>query len=66
MNLFKKNQLARKKIVDWSEREEKFINRTAFLFIACLAWHVKKESDEKFSELLPVIIRLATDERNFV
>jgi len=66
MNLFEKNQLAWKKIVDWSEREEEFVKRTAFSLIACLAWHDKKASDEKFIELLPAIIRGATDERNFV
>ena len=66
MNLFEKNQLAWKKIIDWSEREEEFVKRTAFSLIACLAWHDKKASDEKFIELLPVITRAATDERNFV
>jgi 3-methyladenine DNA glycosylase AlkD len=66
MNFFEKNHLAWKKIVDWSEREEEFVKRTAFSLIACLAWHDKKASDEKFIELLPVIIRGATDERNFV
>jgi 3-methyladenine DNA glycosylase AlkD len=66
MNLFEKNQLAWKKIVDWSEREEEFVKRTAFSLIACLAWHDKKVSDARFIELLPVIIRGATDERNFV
>jgi 3-methyladenine DNA glycosylase AlkD len=65
-NLFEKNQLAWKKIIDWSEREEEFVKRTAFSLIACLAWHDKKASDEEFIELLPVIIREATDERNFV
>jgi 3-methyladenine DNA glycosylase AlkD len=66
MNLFEKNQLAWKKIIDWSERKEEFVKRTAFSLIACLAWHDKKASDEKFIELLPVIMRGATDERNFV
>jgi len=66
MNLFEKSQLAWKKILDWSEREEEFVKRTAFSLIACLAWHDKKASDEKFIELLPVIVRTATDERNFV
>jgi len=66
MNLFEKSPLAWKKIIDWSEREEEFVKRTAFSLIACLAWHDKKASDEKFIELLPVIIRGATDERNFV
>jgi len=66
MNLFEKNQLAWKKIIDWSARDEEFVKRTAFSLIACLAWHDKKASDEKFIELLPVIVRGATDERNFV
>jgi len=66
MNLFEKNHLVWKKIVDWSEREEEFVKRTAFSLIACLAWHDKKASDEKFIELFPVIIRGARDERNFV
>jgi len=66
MNLFEKVPLAWKKILDWSEREEEFTKRTAFSLIACLAWHDKKTEDEKFIELFPVIIRGATDERNFV
>jgi 3-methyladenine DNA glycosylase AlkD len=66
MNLFEKSTLAWKKIVDWSQREEEFVKRTAFSLIACLAWHDKKASDEKFAGLLPLVIREATDERNFV
>jgi 3-methyladenine DNA glycosylase AlkD len=66
MNVFEKNQLAWKKIIDWSEREEEFVKRTAFSLIACLAWHDKQASDEQFIELFPIIIREATDERNFV
>ena len=66
MDLFRKNQLAWKKILDWSKREEEFVKRTAFSLIACLAWHDKKAADEKFLELLPIIIREAVDERNFV
>jgi 3-methyladenine DNA glycosylase AlkD len=66
MNLFEKNRLAWKKIVDWSEREREFTKRPAFSLIACLAWHDKRTGDEQFIKLLPVIIRGATDERNFV
>jgi 3-methyladenine DNA glycosylase AlkD len=66
MNLFSKNQLAWNKIIDWSEREEEFVKRTAFSLIACLAWHDKKASDDEFIELLPIVVREATDERNFV
>lgn len=66
MNLFEKVSLAWQKIVDWSQREEEFVKRTAFSLMACLAWHDKKAKDEKFIELFPVIIQRATDERNFV
>ena len=66
MNLFEKTPLVWKKIIDWSEREEEFVKRTAFALIACLAWHDKETEDEKFIGLLPVIKREATDERNFV
>src|SRR5512136_176468 len=61
MNLFERSQLAWKKIIDWSEREEEFVKRTAFSLIACLAWHDKKATDEQFIGLLPVITRAATD-----
>ena len=66
MSLFKKNQLAWKKIIDWSEREEEFVKRTAFSLVACLAWNDKKAADEQFLGLLPIIVGKATDERNFV
>ena len=66
MNLFEKVPLAWQKIIDWSEREEEFVKRTAFALIACLTWHDKKALDEKFIKLFPVIIKGATDERNFV
>jgi len=65
-NLFEKSPLAWGKIIDWAEREEEFVKRAAFSLIACLAWHDKQASDKKFIELLPVIIRQATDDRNFV
>ncbi len=66
MNLFQKTPLAWKKIVEWSEREEEYVRRAAYALIACLAWCDKTASDEKFLELLPVIIRGATDPRNYV
>jgi len=66
MNLFEKVPIAWRKIIDWSEREEEFVKRTAFSLLACLAWHDKKAEDKKFIELFPVIMRGATDERNFV
>jgi 3-methyladenine DNA glycosylase AlkD len=66
MNLFDKVPLAWQKISDWSEREEEFTKRAAFALIACLAWHDKRAEDERFIELLPLIIKGSTDGRNFV
>ena len=66
MNLFKNTPFAWTKILDWSEREEEFVKRTAYALLACLAWHDKKAEDETFIKLFPVIKRGATDERNYV
>jgi 3-methyladenine DNA glycosylase AlkD len=66
MNLFDRSPLALKKISDWSAREEEFVKRTAFSLIASLAVHDKEADDQKFLDLLSVIKREASDERNFV
>ena len=66
MNLFDKTPLAWKKVYDWSSREEEFVKRASFALIACLAWHDKKASDDKFLAFLPLIKREAVDERNYV
>jgi 3-methyladenine DNA glycosylase AlkD len=66
MNLFDMVPLAWQKVDDWSQREEEFVKRAAYTLIACLAWHDKEAGDEKFVALLPVIVKGATDERNFV
>jgi 3-methyladenine DNA glycosylase AlkD len=66
MNLFDRVPLAWQKVGDWSQREEEFVKRAAYTLIACLAWHDKEAGDEKFVALLPVIVKGATDERNFV
>ncbi|UCG55224.1 MAG: DNA alkylation repair protein [Dehalococcoidia bacterium] len=66
MNLFDKSPLAWKKVIEWSERDEEFVKRAAFSLIACLAWHDKKSEDERFIKLLPVIVKSADDDRNYV
>lgn len=66
MNLFEKSPLAKKKIYDWSEREEEFVKRAAYALIACLAWHDKEAADEEFTWFFPLIVAGADDERNFV
>jgi 3-methyladenine DNA glycosylase AlkD len=65
-NLFDKLPLAWAKTIDWAEREEEFVKRSAFSLIAYLACHDKQANDEKFIGLLPVIIQQSLDERNFV
>ncbi len=65
MNLFEKAPLARRKIIEWSQREE-FVKRAAFALIACLARHDKQAPDQEFLGFLAVIKRGASDERNFV
>jgi 3-methyladenine DNA glycosylase AlkD len=65
-NLFEKAPLAWKKITEWSLREEEFVKRAAFTLTACLAWHDKKAGDERFIEILPLIVRESVDERNYV
>jgi len=66
MNLFEKTPLAWNKIVEWSERKEEFVKRSAFSLIACIAWHYKEVEDEKLIRFFPIIKRESTDERNFV
>lgn len=66
MNLFEKTPLARRKIVEWSSREEEFVKRAAFALLACVAWHDRRATDEEFIAFLPVIKAGATDHRNFV
>jgi 3-methyladenine DNA glycosylase AlkD len=66
MNLLGKTPLARRKIGEWSRREEEFVRRAAYALIACLAWHDKEALDQEFLAFMPVIRRGATDERNFV
>jgi 3-methyladenine DNA glycosylase AlkD len=66
MNLFDRSPLAWVKIFDWSVREEEFVKRAAYTLIACLAWHDRTTTDEKFIALLPLIVKGATDDRNFV
>lgn len=66
MNLFDKTPLSRKKIVQWSEREEEYVKRAAFALLACVAWHDKRATDEELMSFLPLLVRGAKDERNFV
>ena len=65
-NLFDKTRFAYKKAVEWSSREEEFVKRAGFVLMATLAVHDKKAQDEDFLKFFPLMIREATDSRNFV
>ena len=54
------------KIHQWSKRKEEFVKRAAFSLIAEISFYHKKMSDDEYEQFFPVIVREATDERNFV
>jgi len=65
-SVFEKSPFAWKKISEWAIRDEEFVKRAAFALLASLAWHDKKATDEQFIASLPLVVRAATDNRNFV
>lgn len=65
-NLFDDTEFAHGKAMEWSRREEEFVKRAGFVMMAALAVHDKKAEDKEFEKFLPIILREADDERNFV
>jgi 3-methyladenine DNA glycosylase AlkD len=66
MNLFEKTTFAYQKAVEWSSRDEEFVKRAGFVLMARLAVSDKKAEDKDFEMFLPMIVREASDNRNFV
>ncbi|MBI5021315.1 MAG: DNA alkylation repair protein [Ignavibacteriales bacterium] len=66
IHLFRKTPYAWKKAKEWSKRKEEFVKRAGFTLFATLAVHDKHADDKKFIQLLPIIKRESTDERNGV
>lgn len=66
MNLFDKTPFAYEKARQWSGRTEEFVKRAGFALMAVLAVHDRGAGDEKFVELLPLLVGASVDERNFV
>jgi 3-methyladenine DNA glycosylase AlkD len=64
--LFDKTAYAWDKAVEWTGREPEYVKRAGFVLMASLAVHDKKAPDERFEKFLPLIVKHATDERNFV
>ena len=65
-SLFDLTPYAWKKVFEWAERDEEFVKRASFSIIAGLAVHDKNANDEKFEQLIPILIKHANDERNYV
>jgi len=65
-NLFDKTEFAIRKAHEWSKRKEEYVKRAGFVLMAEMAVHDKKASNKTFLDFLPVIVREAADDRNFV
>jgi 3-methyladenine DNA glycosylase AlkD len=65
-NLFSRSAFAYEKARQWSGRPEAFVKRAGFVLMACLAVHDKKAADAVIAAFLPMIVREAGDDRNFV
>jgi 3-methyladenine DNA glycosylase AlkD len=65
-HLFVLAEPAWNKAIEWSRRNEEFIKRAGFALMAYLAYRDKTAADAEFLKLLPMIVREAHDERNFV
>jgi 3-methyladenine DNA glycosylase AlkD len=64
--MFEQTSHARRKVVEWSERDEEFVKRAAFAIVAGLAVHDKQAPDSDFEAFFPLIVAQSTDGRNFV
>lgn len=64
--LFEPSNFALQKAIEWVVRDEEFVKRAGFVLIAYMAVHRKKETDQFFIDLLPLLVRGSIDPRNFV
>ena len=65
-NLLDRTPFADDLVTDWTGRPEEFVKRAGFALIAAMAVHDKGAPDERFAGFLVLIVRDATDRRNFV
>ncbi len=52
--------------VAWTKRAKEFEKRAGFALIAYLAYRDKTAKDSRYTKILPLLLREARDERNFV
>src|SRR3989475_221047 len=65
-HLFVFAEPAWEKAIAWSRSDKEFTKRAAFALMAYLSYRDKTAADAKFLRLLPLLVREAHDERNFV
>lgn len=65
-NLFSRTELARRKAIEWSKREEEFVKRAGFVLMATLAVHEREAPDKLFVKFLSLVRRESGDDRNLV
>ena len=67
MNLFDDMNIAFSKAAEWSKRKGEFEKRAGFALMAALGNHDNKNNhDDELRQFFPIIIREATDARNYV
>ena len=64
--LFDRTPHAWRKVAAWTKRKPEFERRAGLALLASLALHDKAAEDPRFVALLPIVERVADDERNFV
>jgi 3-methyladenine DNA glycosylase AlkD len=65
-SLFDLSSPAYEKVNQWADHEKEFVKRAAFSLIAGLAVHDKNATDKDFERFLPLLVKHAIDERNYV
>ena len=65
-SLFDRTPHAWRKVAAWTRRKPEFERRAGLELLASLALHDKDADDARFLALLPLVERVADDERNFV
>jgi 3-methyladenine DNA glycosylase AlkD len=65
-NLFDRTPFAIDLALEWPARPQEFVRRAGFVLMACLAMHDKHLPDSEFTKFFPLMVKYATDERNFV
>jgi 3-methyladenine DNA glycosylase AlkD len=66
LHLFSWSKNAHKKAREWSGREEEYVKRAGYVMMATLAVHDKAAPNGQFEAYFPLIVKGATDERNYV